>query len=295
MSPEFGRSLRWMLGLVMTSAALVSVSAARAEADGALDRAAEVTAVVAPAAGEQDSPEEPGVLDPDAVRQSAAGPGDPGERPEAEPEVAKETDDYDPWQSFNERMFSFNRSVDRYALKPVATLWDNILPDPVEQSLKKAFDNLAMPRRLVNNILQLKLKGAGRELARFGLNTTVGIGGLFDVAKRLGLEPSDADTGQTLGRWGVRSGPYLVLPFMPPLTVRDGIGYVVDLALDPFNYVIFPVAALAGLGVGKRVDERALNLDLYETVEGSTVDLYSAVRNAYLQRRQNAIEKERDQ
>lgn len=263
--------------MAAVTAVLANVSAARAEPDGAVDEALEVSAL----GGEVDVPQELGV---GSEVVAAADVAD---------QTAEPTEDYDPWQRFNERMFSFNRNVDRYALKPVATLWDKILPGPIEQSLKNALDNLAMPRRLVNNVLQLKWKGAGRELARFGLNTTIGIGGLFDVAKGLGIEASDADTGQTLGRWGVRAGPYLILPFTPPLTVRDAIGYAVDLALDPFNYVIFPAAALTGLGAGKRIDERALNLELYETVEESTVDLYAAVRNAYLQRRRNAIEGER--
>ncbi len=193
----------------------------------------------------------------------------------------------------NTAIFAFNRKVDRYALKPVAKAWDKIVPDPVERSLKRAFDNVSMPRRLVNNLLQLKLKGAGQELARFGLNTTLGVAGVFDVAKAFGVEASEADTGQTLGLYGVAPGPYVVLPLLPPLTARDGVGFAVDAALDPFTYVIFPVAALAGTAVGKRVDERALNLDLYENVEESTVDLYSAVRNGYLQRRQKMIDDSR--
>jgi len=128
-------------------------------------------------------------------------PSDPTERPLGSSETAEETvtEDYDPWEPFNTAMFSFNRKVDRYALKPVAKAWDKIVPDPVERSLKRAFDNLSMPRRLVNNLFQLKLKGAGQELARFGLNTTLGVAGLFDVAKVFGLEASEADTGQTLG------------------------------------------------------------------------------------------------
>src|SRR2546425_4874852 len=172
----------------------------------------------------------------------APSPVDPTERPRDSSGIAEDTvvEDYDPWAPFNTAMFSFNRKVDRYALKPVAKAWDKIVPDPVERSLKRAFDNLSMPRRLVNNLFQLKLKGAGQELARFGLNTTLGVAGLFDVAKVFGLEASEADTGQTLGRYGVGPGPYLVLPFLPPLTARDGIGFAVDAALDPFTYVIFP-------------------------------------------------------
>src|SRR3989442_3315542 len=157
----------------------------------------------------------------------APSPLDPPERPLDLSKTAEETvaEDYDPWETFNTAMFSFNRRVDRYALKPVAKAWDKIVPDPVERSLKRAFDNLSMPRRLVNNLFQLKLKGAGQELARFGLNTTLGVAGLFDVAKVFGLEASEADTGQTLCRHGVGPGPYLGLPFLPPLTARAGIGF----------------------------------------------------------------------
>src|SRR3989441_12873093 len=108
-------------------------------------------------------------------------------------------------------------------------------------------------------------------------------------SKVFGLEASEADTGQTLGRYGVGPGPYLVLPFLPPLTARDGIGFAVDAALDPFTYVIFPVAALAGTAGGKRGDERALHLDLYENVEESTGELYSGVRNGDLQPPQKMV------
>lgn len=203
-------------------------------------------------------------------------------------------EEHDPWEGFNARMFTVNRNIDRYAFKPVATVWDRLLPDVVQTALKRAFDNLAMPRRLVNTLLQLDPAGAGRELARFGLNTTVGVAGLFDVAGQLGIEGRKADTGQTLGVYGVGPGPYLVLPLLPPLTVRDGIGYAVDAVLDPFNYVIFPGAALVGLGGGERVNDRSRNLEEFEAVEETTVDLYSAVRNAYLQRRQRVIDEGRE-
>ncbi|MFQ5827642.1 MAG: MlaA family lipoprotein [Candidatus Methylomirabilia bacterium] len=142
----------------------------------------------------------------------------------------------------------------------------------------------------MNNLLPLKLKGAGRELMRFLLNTTVGVADFFDVAKTLGIEESKEDTGQTLAIYGVGPGPYLLLPFLPHLTVRDGIGFGVDAALDPFNYVIFLVAALTTIGAGERVNDRALNPELFETVKEATRDLYTGVQNAYLQRRQKAIE-----
>jgi len=202
----------------------------------------------------------------------------------------EQVEEYDPWEPYNEKIFDFNRNVfDRYVLKPVATTWD-YLPDPVQESLGNAFDNIGMPRRLVNNLLQAKFKGAGTELARFGINTTVGIVGLFDVAKAYGLEKSDADTGQTLGIWGVGPGPYLILPLLPPLTARDAFGFVADTAMNPLNYFI-PLAASFGSRGGDTVNTRSQNLELFESVEESTVDLYSSVRNAYLQRRQRAIAK----
>ncbi len=204
--------------------------------------------------------------------------------------AAGEDFESDPFESFNEKMFWFNREVlDRYILKPVATAWDFVLPDPVQKGIHNAFDNLAVVRRVVNNALQLKFVGTAKEVARFGINSTIGIVGLFDVAKDgFGIEQSDEDTGQTFGVWGMGPGPYLVLPFLPPLTIRDGIGYAFDAAMTPYIYFIPWYASLAGTATNV-VNERSLNLDRYERVAESTVDLYSAVRNAYLQRRAAAI------
>jgi phospholipid-binding lipoprotein MlaA len=204
-----------------------------------------------------------------------------------------EGQDYDPWEPFNDQMFSFNHDVlDRFVLKPAATAWDRAFPDAARQALGRAFDNLGMPRRLVNHVLQGNFPGAAQEVARFLLNTTVGVAGLFDVAKRLGLETRDADTGQTLGVYGIGPGPYLVVPVLPPLTVRDGFGYGVDTVLDPLGYFV-PFLASVGMTAGKRVNERSLNLTLFQDVEDSVLDLYSAVRNGYLQRRQRAVEERR--
>jgi len=202
----------------------------------------------------------------------------------------EELQEYDPWEPYNEKMFAFNHDVfDRYLLKPVATVWDKVVPDWLQQSLANAFDNLGMPRRLVNSLLQAKFRGAGREVTRFILNTTIGVAGFFDIAKDSGLQKSDEDTGQTLGFYGVGPGPYLILPILPPLTVRDGIGYVADAALDPLSYFI-PFAATVGRWAGETVNDRSGNLEFFQSVEENTVDLYSAVRNGYLQRRQRAIE-----
>ena len=209
------------------------------------------------------------------------------------PETPNDRPDYDPWEPFNDRMFSFNHGVvDRFALKPAATVWDRFLTPDARQGLGRAIDNLGMPRRVVNHILQGSIPGAAREVARFLLNTTVGFVGLFDVAARAGLEKHDADTGQTLGVYGIGPGPYLVVPLLPPLTVRDAVGYGVDSLLDPLGYFV-PLLASTGTTAGKTVNERSLNLTLYQDVEDSVLDLYSAVRNGYLQRRQRDIEQRR--
>jgi phospholipid-binding lipoprotein MlaA len=207
-------------------------------------------------------------------------------------DAAGEDFESDPWEGFNEKMFWFNREVlDRYVLKPIATAWDFVLPDMAQRSVHNVLDNLAVVRRVVNNALQLKFTGAGTEVARFGINSTIGLVGLFDVAKDgFGIEQRDEDTGQTFGVWGMGPGPYLVLPFLPPLTVRDGIGYIIDGAMTPYIYFIPWYATFAGTATNT-VNERSINLDRYERVAESTVDLYSAVRNAYLQRRAAEIKR----
>lgn len=199
--------------------------------------------------------------------------------------------DDDPWEGFNEKMFWFNREVvDRFVLKPLATGWDFIFPNPVQRGVHNFFDNLAVVRRVVNNSLQLKFTGAGTELARFTINSTIGFVGFFDVAKdAFGIEQRDEDTGQTFGVWGMGPGPYLVLPFLPPLTVRDGVGYAFDAAMTPYTYFIPWWGSAAGTATNT-VNERSLNLDRFERVAETTVDLYGAVRNAYLQRRAALVE-----
>lgn len=208
---------------------------------------------------------------------------------QANPEAGEENNQ-DPWEPFNEKMFSFNLKLDRNVLKRVATGYDAVLPDPVQTSIKNIIKNVGVVRRLVNNLLQLKFTGAGREVIRFTINSTIGIGGIFDVARDgMGIKESDEDTGQTLGSYGVGPGPYLVLPFLPVTTVRDGFGSLVDQALNPLNYV-FPIVVgvngvTAGIYATDTLNERSLNLDKFQNVEDTVIDLYGAVQNAYLQRR----------
>jgi phospholipid-binding lipoprotein MlaA len=210
----------------------------------------------------------------------------------ADPVVPSEgiLEEYDPWEPFNEKMFTFNYNVDRYVLKPVAKGYNFVMPDRLQQMIDSGFDNLLVVQRVVNNLLQARPLGATAEVGRFLINSTLGIGGLFDIAKQeFNLQKTRADFGQTLGIWGIGPGPFLVLPLMPPLTVRDGIGTAVDGAMDPLSYVLPFIWTRLGMKVGNMINDRSLNLDLYQGFEETTVDLYSAVRNGYLQRRENMI------
>jgi phospholipid-binding lipoprotein MlaA len=202
---------------------------------------------------------------------------------------ADDAPDYDPWRPFNEVVFSFNHDIlDGWMVRPAATGWQKVMPTPARRALGRAFDNLDMPRRLVNNILQLRPIGAGRELSRFVVNTTAGVAGLFDVAALLHIEPSDADTGQTLALYGVGAGPYVVLPATSPRTLRDAIGTTADGFLDPLGYFI-PFFADQARAVVNAVNDRSLQLQVFADVEESVLDLYTAARNGYLQRRRFEI------
>src|SRR5438874_11315500 len=134
-----------------------------------------------------------------------------------------DTEEYDPWEPFNEKMFNFNYRVDRYVIKPVAKVYNEIVLEGEKQAIANLLNNVRVPKRFVNSLLQGKFKGAAREVARFLINTTLGVGGMADVAKyQFHLEKSDEDTGQTFGYYGAGPGPYLVLPFLPPMHVPDG-------------------------------------------------------------------------
>jgi phospholipid-binding lipoprotein MlaA len=205
-----------------------------------------------------------------------------------------EPQEYDPWEPFNEKMFAFNYNFDRYLLKPAAKGYNVVMPDELQRMIGNAFDNINPVPKWVNNLLQQNYKGFWTEMGRFLINSTLGIGGLWDIARQeFGLQKTNVDFGQTLGKWGVGPGPFLVLPFLPPLTVRDGIGYGVDGAMDPLSYVLPFIWDRLGMRIGDTINDRSLNLDLFQGFEETTIDMYSAVRNGYLQRRYNLIHGDR--
>ncbi len=231
-------------------------------------------------------------------------PFDPFAKPDTEG-----MEEYDPWESLNTKFFEFNRQLDRWILKPIAKGYNFVVPNVVQVGVSNVFYNSRVTPRLLNNLFQGKFKGAGIEAGRFFINTTVGIGGFFDVAQRFNLTTPEEDTGQTLGFYGVKPGPYLMVPLLGPYTVRDLIGYGGDIVLNPIYWLIVPTmhniesiptvvdveerAATYAISIGARaveiVNDRSLNLEKFQGVEESTLDLYAAVRNAYLQKRAKAI------
>lgn len=221
---------------------------------------------------------------------------DPSAQPRAddagdeEDEYADEFAAYDPFERFNETMFRFNYNVDRYVLKPAARVYNKVMPEPFQVMISNGFDNIGFVPRVVNSALQGKWSRAGRELARFLINSTAGIGGLFDPAGDYwGIARSREDFGQTLGWYGVGAGPYLVLPFLEPMTVRDGIGRGVDALMDPLAWLLPLFWERVGMKLGDTLNERSLNLELFQGFEEGVIDLYSAVRHGYLQRRRQLI------
>src|SRR5258705_12540180 len=180
------------------------------------------------------------------VIELAQNPGEEKARAEEGGVLDETVDEWDPWEPFNEKTFWFNRQVDRFVLKPVAKGYNAALPDLIRGGIANMFDNLDVTRRLVNNFLQLRFDGAGRELARFVINSTVGVAGLFDVAGHLDITKSDRDTGQTLGIYGIGPGPYLVLPVLAPLAVRGFFGFVADEARYPLSYFM-PIGGNPGM------------------------------------------------
>ena len=188
----------------------------------------------------------------------------------------------DPFERYNRAMYRFNRGLDKAVLRPAARGYVRIVPQPIRTGVHNFLSNLAYPRTLVNDALQGKLKDSGTDLARFSANTVLGLG-FFDPATAMGLDKHEEDFGQTLGRWGVASGPYLMLPLLGPSTVRDGLGRLPDEYTTPRHYVKDSKVrwGLAALDV---FDTRVGLLDSEHLLEQS-FDEYSFVRNAYLRRR----------
>jgi phospholipid-binding lipoprotein MlaA len=193
-------------------------------------------------------------------------------------------DERDPLEGFNRAVYTFNETFDETLGKPIARGYKAATPEPVDRGVTNFFDNIDDVVIAINNVLQGKPGDAASDLGRFALNSTFGMLGFIDVATPVGLRKHEEDFGQTLGVWGVGSGPYLVLPFLGPNTVRSTAGFVVDINLDLVWDIDDPGARNASLAV-KLIDQRADLLQATTIVEEAALDRYAFIRNAYLQRR----------
>jgi phospholipid-binding lipoprotein MlaA len=191
----------------------------------------------------------------------------------------------DPWEKLNRDVFAINGTVDTLAVRPVAVFYKHVTPRPGREGLHNLVANLNQPVIFVNQVLQLKPKRAAGTLGRFALNSTVGVGGVFDVASGAGLPEHATNFGQTLGRYGVVQGPYVYLPVFGPSSVRDAAGKVVDIFLDPINWLRFrdDTYFFTARTVIGGVDARVAVDPVLVYVQKTATDPYATLRSAYLQ------------
>jgi phospholipid-binding lipoprotein MlaA len=196
-------------------------------------------------------------------------------------------DPSDRFERVNRSVYSFNRAIDRAVVRPVARAYVKVTPAPVRTSISNFLTNLDYPITIVNDFLQGKLHDGFSDVGRFGVNTVIGIGGLFDPASHWGMEKHNEDFGLTLGTWGLHSGPYLMLPILGPSTVRDAPGRVADHFVTPTSY-LNNTGVEVGAFVAKGVTTRAGVLDTDRMID-SAFDPSAFVRDAWLQRREYQI------
>ncbi len=198
------------------------------------------------------------------------------------PFAAQAASEDDPWESVNRPIFTFNDTLDTYALKPLAQGYQFITPTFLSDGIHNMFRNIGDIGNLANDILQAKPHAAGVDTARLLMNTTFGLAGFFDVGTKMGLQRNDEDFGQTLGYWGMPSGPYVMLPFFGPSTLRDAPSKYIDTYTEPYRYMNdIPARNMAyGMSV---IDTRASLLSSEKLISG---DKYIFIRNAYLQNRE---------
>jgi phospholipid-binding lipoprotein MlaA len=194
----------------------------------------------------------------------------------------------DPLEGFNRAMFSFNDALDGAIMKPVAQGYQSVLPPLIRAGVSNFFSNVDDVWEAVNNALQGKIDEALQDVMRFAVNTVMGLGGILDIASDMGLQKHNEDFGQTLGKWGVGSGPYLVLPFFGPSSLRDGGGLLVDWHYDPV-FRVSNVPARNTLITARAIDTRAELLGTTDVLEQAALDKYTFVRDAFFQYRRSQI------
>jgi phospholipid-binding lipoprotein MlaA len=199
--------------------------------------------------------------------------------------IVREEKNPDPWEGVNRKIYVFNDTLDSNIFRPIAKGYQAVVPDPVETGVSNFFGNLNDVRTALNNVLQLKLVDGASDTGRVLVNSTVGIVGIIDVASKMGLQKHNEDFGQTLGHWGIASGPYIMIPFLGPSTVRDGLALPVDFYTSPQTFLTEEVAVRNSLWALKFVNQRAELLSLDVVLEDVAYDKYELLRNAYLSRR----------
>jgi len=192
----------------------------------------------------------------------------------------------DPWQGVNRKVYSFNNALDQTFLVPAATIYRGVTPDIAEQGVHNFFVNLGDVGVAFNSTLQFKFLDAASDIGRIVVNSTIGLLGFMDVASRMGLEKHDEDFGQTLGYWGLGSGPYVMLPFFGPSNLRDGPGKLVDTYFWPVNYVDLKTSERIGLTVLNVLNTRAELMVTEEKAKELSRDRYVFIREAYLDNRE---------
>lgn len=194
----------------------------------------------------------------------------------------------DPYQSFNRAMFDVNMTLDKVILKPVAYVYKEGVPVPLQHNVTNFLANLRSPVILANDLMQGNMDRAGDTLLRFAMNSTIGLFGIVDFATAAGIPKHDEDFGQTLADWHVDFGPYLVLPIFGPSNPRAATGLVVDTLLDPLTWLV-PTPYQIGRAAAVAVDRRARHYDEINDLEKNSLDFYSAVKSLYRQRRDSEI------
>jgi len=192
----------------------------------------------------------------------------------------------DPWQGFNRKVYSFNNALDQAFLVPAAASYKAVTPDFAEQGVSNFFSNLGDLGVAFNNTLQFKFLDAASDIGRILVNSTIGLLGFMDVASRMGLEKHKEDFGQTLGYWGMGTGPYVMLPFLGPSNLRDGPGKIVDNVIYPPNWADIKVSERNGLFAASLVNTRAELMELEEKAGDLSRDRYVFIRDAYLDNRE---------
>ena len=221
-----------------------------------------------------------------AVAAAPAVPAPAAASPASQPAPTDAATLRDPWEKFNRKVDRFNHIADKVTLKPVMMVYKTVLPGVARDHIGMAVANLNEPITALNDLLQLHFGNLVKTVARFGFNSTVGIGGLFDAAAAAGTPRHVADFGQTLGRWGVKPGHYVVLPFFGPSDVRDMFGLAVDNFGDPAALTYFPIKSTQGaVRVGLMLTDLRLNLDPALQAAEEAADPYAFARSGYAQHR----------